>query len=43
MVADIGELTVTSANGAKGYANISIFSLPPPVSISYSTDRDSKF
>ncbi|WMT52301.1 MAG: PKD domain-containing protein [Ferroplasma sp.] len=32
--------TVTSANGAKGYANISIFSLPPPVSITYSTDRN---
>jgi len=29
---------VTSDNGAKGYANISIFSLPPPVSFIYSTD-----
>ena len=31
---------VTSANGAKGYANISIFSLPPPVSISYSNNKN---
>ncbi|KPV45767.1 hypothetical protein SE19_08285, partial [Acidiplasma aeolicum] len=31
---------VTSANGAKGYANITIFSLPPPVSISYSTNKN---
>ena len=31
---------VTSANGAKGYDNITIFSLPPPVSISYSNDRN---
>ena len=31
---------VVSANGAKGYANITIYSLPPPVSISYSTDKN---
>ena len=31
---------VTSANGAKGYANITIYSLPPPVTITYSTDKN---
>ena len=31
---------VISANGAKGYANITIYSLPPPVSISYSSNKN---
>lgn len=31
---------VTSSNGAKGYGNISIRSLPPPVTISYSTNEN---